>query len=198
MTFQFLCPQGHLLQGEEEHMGMQCECPQCGMAFIIPTVEHSGYAPQPNATGGADPALDLAPLPETDPIPELAPMPDMLGSPEHVAAAGAQQGQSVRQMDFNEPGVADLDDVAASESLLHIPCPNGHELETPLDMIGQRAKCPHCGVEFRLRREKSIEFIYQQGVIDRKRARFWMQAAIVAACIVVFSLVIMMAVMLAS
>ena len=42
MTFQFLCPQGHLLQGDEAHMGMQCQCPQCGTAFIIPTVGPAG------------------------------------------------------------------------------------------------------------------------------------------------------------
>ena len=49
-------------------------------------------------------------------------------------------------------------------NLLHIPCPNGHELETPLDMIGQRAMCPHCGVEFRLKREKSVEYLRQQEI----------------------------------
>ncbi len=47
MTFQFLCPQGHLLQGEEAHMGMECQCPQCGTAFIIPTV--AGAHPRPEA-----------------------------------------------------------------------------------------------------------------------------------------------------
>src|SRR5437016_5178299 len=39
MAFQFLCPQGHLLEGDEAHMGMACQCPQCGMTFIIPTIQ---------------------------------------------------------------------------------------------------------------------------------------------------------------
>ncbi len=62
MTFQFLCPQGHLLQGEEAHMGMQCQCPQCGVAFIIPTVD--GPAPSGQSASPASQSLELAPLDE--------------------------------------------------------------------------------------------------------------------------------------
>jgi hypothetical protein len=51
MTFQFLCPQGHLLQGEEAHMGLQCQCPQCGVAFIIPTIA-TADAPAPAGGSG--------------------------------------------------------------------------------------------------------------------------------------------------
>ena len=79
--------------------------------------------------------------------------------------------------------------------MLHIPCPNGHELETPLDMVGQRALCPHCGVEFRLRREKSIEYLHQQEILDRRRARFWFQLAVMVASFVGFVLVVMLAMM---
>ena len=36
MSFQFQCPQGHLLEGDVSQAGQQCHCPTCGMLFIIP------------------------------------------------------------------------------------------------------------------------------------------------------------------
>ncbi len=56
MTFQFLCPQGHLLQGEEAHMGMECQCPQCGTAFIIPTIEQPAPAAVEDLLAPEEPA----------------------------------------------------------------------------------------------------------------------------------------------
>jgi len=37
MAFQFLCPQGHLLQGEEWQAGQQSICPICQSLFVIPS-----------------------------------------------------------------------------------------------------------------------------------------------------------------
>ena len=176
MTFQFLCPQGHLLQGEEAHMGMQCQCPQCGVNFIIPTVEGSqpSFAAETAAAAQA-PQIDLAPLEPGDEV----------GDSAGKAAGGLEQ------LDVGELDPGELGDAAIGETLLHIPCPNGHELEVPLDMVGQRAMCPHCGVEFRLRQEKSVEYIRQQELIDRKRGEFWFRLAIIAAGVVVAGLLIM-------
>ncbi|MEX0675571.1 MAG: hypothetical protein WD063_00750 [Pirellulales bacterium] len=177
MTFQFLCPQGHLLQGEEAHMGMQCQCPQCGVNFIIPTVERS----QPSL--GTESAVP-APAPQID-LPPLD-HDDDLGAAGKAAGAGGLEGFDVGELDTGE-----LDAAAVGETLLHIPCPNGHELEVPLDMVGQRAMCPQCNAEFRLRREKSAEYIRQQELIDRKRADFWFRLAIIVAGVVVVVLLIM-------
>jgi hypothetical protein len=179
MTFQFLCPQGHLLQGEEAHMGMQCQCPQCGVAFIIPTIERQQQTPAAQSAAPA-PQIDLAPIPDDD-------------LPDRPAAVAGLEGLDVGELDTGELGAA-----AVGETLLHIPCPNGHELEVPLDMIGQRAMCPHCQAEFRLRREKSIEYLRQQEALDRKRAEFWFKLAIVAACVVGLVLVVMFAAMMLS
>jgi hypothetical protein len=177
MTFQFLCPEGHLLQGEEAHMGMQCQCPQCGVAFIIPTVE------RPQASVGAPtgapvqtPQIDLAPLDQDDALAE---------------PAEARAAEGLEALDVGTLDTGDLDDAAVGEALVHIPCPNGHELEVPLDMIVQRAMCPHCQVEFRLRREKSVEYIHEQEALDRKRAEFWFKLAIIAAGVVGAVLLIM-------
>jgi hypothetical protein len=51
--------------------------------------------------------------------------------------------------------------------------------------------CPHCRAEFRLKREKSIEFQREQEIIDAKRAKFWIKLAIVAAGVVGVILVFM-------
>jgi hypothetical protein len=185
MTFQFLCPQGHLLQGEEAHMGMQCQCPQCGMAFIIPTVERP-------AAPASD---DLLTTPSQAMQIDL----DLLADPnERRDTAGEAAGiveEGTAGLELENLDVSELDRAAADDSMLHIPCPNGHELETPPDMIGQRVMCPHCQVEFRLRREKSVEYIRRQEMLDQKRAQFWFRLAILAAALVGFALLIMFAVM---
>jgi hypothetical protein len=85
--------------------------------------------------------------------------------------------------------------VTKHESLLHIRCPNGHELEVPLEMIGHRAACPHCGAQFRLRREDSVEFLHQQEIIDRRRGNTWFQVAIIATSFVVMLLLVMLILM---
>src|SRR5262249_34609611 len=88
--------------------------------------------------------------------------------------------------------------VTKHESLVHIPCPNGHELEVPLEMIGHRAACPHCGVQFRLKREDSVEFLHQQEIIDRRRGNTWFQIAIIAASFVVMLLLVIVILMVGS
>ena len=48
-------------------------------------------------------------------------------------------------------------DVTKEEELFHIPCPNGHELEVPREMLEQTALCPHCNSQFKLRERDSVE-----------------------------------------
>ena len=189
MTFQFLCPQGHLLEGDEAHMGMQCQCPQCGAAFIIPTIDQPGQSSAPGG-GAPSPAAQveleqLAPLDSPDDIETAVPEPA-----EAVEAAPSLEADDVLE--------SELGGTAVDEAMLHIPCPNGHELETPLDMVGQRAMCPHCGVEFRLKRERSVEYQRQQEILERRRAKFWFQLAIVVAGfvgVVLLAMAVMMVVM---
>ena len=189
MTFQFLCPQGHLLEGEEAHMGMQCQCPQCGTAFIIPTVDQTG---QSNDVAGDAPSQgteveleQLAPLTSPDDIGGVESVPDELQAAAPAVAP-------------DDPLEDELGGPASDEVMLHIPCPNGHELETPLEMVGQRAMCPHCGVEFRLKRERSVEYMQQQEILERRRAKFWFQLAVLAAGFVgvlIVAMLVMMVVM---
>ncbi len=148
MAFQFMCPRGHLLEGDESQAGQQCRCPQCGMVFIIPT-------PAPAA-------VQEAVLPESA-LPEES-------SPAGMAGFGAAATS-------NQP------------RMLHIPCPNGHELETPEDMLGQEVLCPHCNAQFKLRERDSVEFRRQRAAeferIHRRKGKNWMNWAIALGVIVV-------------
>jgi hypothetical protein len=190
MTFQFLCPQGHLLQGEEAHMGMQCQCPQCGTAFIIPTIES---APSPAATPSA-PDLGLAPFDDADllsgPANPSRTYESASSGLEDFAAGGFESHDPGTAGLAADEGVGELSD-EVGEVLLHIPCPNGHVLDVPLEMIGARAMCPHCRAEFRLRREKSEEYLREQEILDARRAQFWFKLAIIAAGVVVIVLLVM-------
>lgn len=137
MSFQFECPNGHLLEGSPDQAGQQCHCPTCGILFLIPE------------------PIDDEPEP---PAPAPAPASAAPSEPE----------------------------------LLHIPCPNGHELETSLDMLDQVVLCPRCQAQFKLRRKNSVE--YKRLEAERERIReanlnkVWLQGAIVAVVLIVIGL----------
>jgi DNA-directed RNA polymerase subunit RPC12/RpoP len=149
MAFQFMCPRGHLLEGDESQGGQQCRCPQCGMVFIIPM-------PAPAAVQEAV-------------------------LPEESEAAGFPGFGGAHAEEPDEP------------RLLHIPCPNGHELETPLDMLGQEVLCPHCNAQFQLREKDSVEFRRQKKAemdrIHRQQAKAWMNWAVALGVIVVLAVI---------
>ncbi len=75
--------------------------------------------------------------------------------------------------------------------LFHIPCPRGHQLETPEEMLNRFAMCPECGTRFWLRRSNSVEFQRQQEAKEEQRVRrmtrTWMNWAIVLLVVAVTS-----------
>ena len=85
----------------------------------------------------------------------------------------------------------------ADPEVLHVPCPNGHELETPVDMIGQEVLCPHCGVQFKLRARDSVEHKSrrkdEQERAERKLGRNWFNWAIVIAVLVIIGILFLIA-----
>src|SRR5205085_3305126 len=131
MPFQFLCPQGHLLQGDEAHMGMQTQCPQCGVLFIIPTVVAPSYPIEPEQAVPPSPGADRPP----DPPPQDAALGSFLGSLGQPAVNEVVSPAPATQ--FAVPPPAEPPKLEAEPRILHIPCPNGHELETPAEMLGQ-------------------------------------------------------------
>jgi hypothetical protein len=144
MPFQFYCPQGHLLQGDESQMGQQSQCPMCGSMFVIPMM--------PGAPQYQQPAMQPA-----------AGFPGMQAPPQQQPAPPQQVAPPVEPPKPAEP------EVPPAPKIVRIPCPNGHVLETPSDMFGQQALCPYCNVQFELRFEDSQEYKLQQSEVKRKK-----------------------------
>lgn len=95
-----------------------------------------------------------------------------------------------------QPGPAVFDPAGnQGPQLLHIPCPNGHELEVPPDMLNQDVMCPHCGVQFLLRERDSLEYKRRkQAELDRKdikAGKNWLTWAVIFAVLVLIGLIAM-------
>jgi hypothetical protein len=179
MAFQFLCPQGHLLQGEESLVGQPCQCPQCGVQFLVPPPVGAGpVEPQSPAVQPDVPSF----RPEQGVLPQVGPQRGGV-SPEELAAS------------LNVPG-------SAPRGVVHIVCPSGHTLETPREMLGEDAMCPYCQIAFRLRWEDSLE--YRQSKEEEHRLReqrlgqAWLQWAIGIAIVVVLGVIFLIAMVVSS
>jgi hypothetical protein len=184
--FQFQCPQGHLLEGDESQAGQQCQCPMCDMLFIIP---------QPLSAAGESQAGG----PRHPPTPEQG-FPNLIGPP------GSGSGESDGANNAADPMAPVSDAPGAGFSLggqpspsapgepilYHIPCPNGHELEVPEDMLRQDVLCPFCEVQFHLRMKDSVEYKKQQQEEqekkDRKAGKAWLHWSIAIAVVVLLAL----------
>jgi hypothetical protein len=185
MTYQFQCPQGHLLEGEPSQAGQQCNCPTCGMLFIIPPSPEITTMPaaahNPFAPAAADPLQ--ATLPNIGPGAAPAEAIPNLGGPTADVT-----GDPLARSDEPE--------------FLHIPCPNGHELETPFDMLEQDVLCPHCGAQFRLRMKDSVEHKRKRkDEVQRrenKAGKVWLNWAVVIGVLVLISIIGMIAMSFAS
>lgn len=153
MPFQFYCPAGHLLLGDEAEAGQVRNCPCCGAPFVVP---QTGPTPEPSPPVGPTTNREIAAPPIVRPSVQTKPP-----------------------------------DTAPKEVLVHIPCPAGHELETPREMLGQEALCPFCRVQFRLRLEDSVEYREEQERREREAGQKWLKAAIAAAVVVVGAVILM-------
>ncbi len=222
MAFQFLCPHGHLLAGDPAHMGMQCQCPQCGVVFIIPTIQLNPQPAQPEPAA-TDPYADVVTsrdLPfemgefsaaESAPFQAAVPNfsePDTpaVAAPEqfvehevYTPAESPAEFAAAPQLAPHEAPAVGSELSAPGEGaprVVHIPCPNGHVLDTPLDMIGEEVLCPHCGAQFRLRNEDSREYQAAMEKIIERRSQVAFTWAIVAAVVFVLGLIIMAGVLM--
>lgn len=170
MAFQFLCPQGHLLQGEESQAGQKCKCPYCSVEFMVPppsgVVEQQPQSPE-------QPAAEEAWAAEQETFPAMGPQ---------------AEGDVVGQLGL--PG-------ASQTNVVHVICPNGHQLETPRDMLGQEAMCPFCQSQFRLRFEDSVEGreekARRRAKQEEKLAKAWLNWTIGIAFVVVVGVITMIA-----
>jgi hypothetical protein len=177
MAFQFQCPHcSNILQGDEAHAGMQCQCPMCNNPFIVP----QAVAPQgASATPQISPA---AAAPQTFVTPESRPA----DAPADLPKIDTR-GPSPRNA--APPPAPPAAFEAKDPDILHIPCPECREvLETPVEMLDQDVMCPHCQAQFRLQRRDSQEFKRKREqelqLKEQKASRAWLNWAIVAVILV--------------
>jgi hypothetical protein len=94
------------------------------------------------------------------------------------------------------PAPAPVPETPPEPELLHIPCPNGHVLEVPPDMLDTEVLCPHCNAQFLLRAKDSLEHRkrreQEEAIRDAKTNKFYYQFAIVVASVVVLLLITLM------
>jgi uncharacterized Zn-finger protein len=173
MSFQFQCPQGHLLEAEETDVGKTCLCPYCGLTLAIPTpVGIVSSAPPtvmpatpPPAVPVVDPLLGSVPCPTVKAAP--LPSPEVGGRrPAPLEASGEELGFGAEEMRETEAVNA-----KGKEELFHIACPNGHELEVPREMLDQTALCPYCNSKFTLRECESLEYQRKKVIREEQEER---------------------------
>jgi len=189
MAFQFLCPQGHMLQGEPSQTGQKCKCPYCQTEFIVPQAP-GGPPPAPALLDSAEPIYE-EPIYEEPDVEADDDLPTEWQPGPSVGESIAGVDQVVAENPFETTS-------ADEQSTLHVPCPKGHVLETPRDMLGQWAQCPFCQEEFQLRFENSLEYRKEKADLqerkEQKIGKAWMNWAIAAAVVVLFAVIIMVAV----
>ena len=191
MAFQFMCPYGHLLQAEESQAGQQCQCPECGVLMVIPMPAGMQQAPgpvQPSAPQEPEPA----PPPGVEAGANTAPSPTGEAFPAFNAAPDFSVIGGVTPT-TEAPSEAELP--AQQPKILHIPCPKGHILETPEDMVGQDALCPFCNLQFHLRYDDSLEYKREKEEEaerrQRRAERAWFNWSIAAAVVVLLGVTLL-------
>ncbi|MDY0166792.1 MAG: hypothetical protein RBS80_09630 [Thermoguttaceae bacterium] len=177
MAFQFMCPYGHLLQAEESQAGQQCQCPECGVMMLIPSPTGGDVSPE---TAPAEASPGGAPGANADAFPTFSTAPDF------AAIGGVAPTNEAPQ---------EVELAPQAPKVLHIPCPRGHILETPEEMVGQDALCPFCNLQFRLRYDDSLEHRREKEEEEERRqqraAKAWLNWSIAAAVVVILGVILL-------
>jgi hypothetical protein len=86
----------------------------------------------------------------------------------------------------------------AQQTIYHIPCPNGHVLETPEEMLNQEVLCPFCQTQFLLDYSHSVEAKEEaereRALREEKAGQLWLRWAIGIAVVVLLGLGVLIAI----
>ena len=177
-------------------------CPYCDSRCLIP------QAPQAAPVAVYNPPTEYQPPEEPSPPTETSPfdpaftqesdefyLPAFERSPEPEPEQSSPWAEEAHAEEVHAEEVNVVDQHA--EAVVHIPCPNGHQLETPRELLGEDAMCPICQAQFRLCLESSIEYRRHRAEKFEQRERQignqWMNAAIIAAVVVLGTVIFLIA-----
>jgi ribosomal protein S27E len=174
-------PPGGPMPGYGQPQGVYGQ-PQVEQVFTGAPFSPAGQPPEAGAQQAASAGF---PAIQTEPPPEPT---ASTTAPEQPAAAPAEAA-APQPEEKKEPRI------------VRIPCPQGHELQTPMDMVNQEVLCPICGAQFHLRYEDSIEFKEEQAELRRRKAESlnyaamkWSIVAAVVIVLVILGMIVYMAV----
>jgi hypothetical protein len=161
-----------------------------GPAAFPPETAPQPPWPAPGAYGPPPPSEIMEPVESPpDPTPSAPdPMPRVGLGPSFpdVAIPGASGRRT-----FDPTGEL------TGPKMLHIPCPEGHVLETPPEMLGEEVICPHCGRQFMLREKDSQEYKRKKKEEAERRdiraGKRWLTWAVVISAAVLIGLILMIA-----
>lgn len=199
MAFRFFCPQGHILEAELEQAGQPAVCPFCGTEMLIPVYgEQARQTESPESNTSQPPSFHDPGTDEAAPL-EIAPEAVSLGTDAGAAFFPSATGEKSKSFTEEESPFSKV--VASggmgetSDDALHIPCPQGHVLETPRDMLGMVVMCPVCQTTFEPQYELSQEYRRKREELaaqaGERAARFWLYLAIGAAILVLGGLIML-------
>lgn len=205
MPFQFYCPNGHLLQANENQIGQSCVCPHCQIEIIIPAP--TGYTPAPSSAPPTPPGAPTSQPPVSSftglnsqnnngnppPTSDFNVHRKKRNFDFGASQAAAQEAENAAQKPAQKMDIGDPDE----DERLHCLCPTGHPLDIDRNMIGQKAMCPYCQKTFVITLERTVEYINKkkraEELEDKKTAKLLFQWAIVAIVLAVIFIVVMIA-----
>jgi len=199
MPFPFFCPQGHILEAEIEQAGQAAACPFCGTEMLIPPPGNRKWQAESPPRGADQSQSDHDPaMAATSPL-EIAP--DGVGDGMPMGTSGlasaAEMGPDASAGEQSAfAGIVTGSSIGeTTDEVLHIPCPHGHVLETPPDMLGTPVMCPICRTTFEPQYELSQEYRQKREEMaaraSERAARFWLNLAIGAAILVLGGLIML-------
>lgn len=212
MGFHFFCPSGHLLQADARHVGRAAVCPYCNTTLRIPPAKASSLAADTAVLGSEFEDDRRRPLGrDFDAVSRAEDESPLLDLASGKGVADDSPGEQASDHRFESGEAATTErksgsaetffgdrppfQAAERQRPVHIPCPAGHVLETPQDMLGRDAMCPFCSQVFRLEFQNSLEYREEQqhrAAREAERAaRFWLQWAVAAAIVTVGGLILL-------
>jgi hypothetical protein len=160
--------------------------------FVIPTVE----------AAESEPAAAVVDEDESEENESLSGLPNLRRRSRRFAGLEEEVGSS------EEEGLGEVPDLSGGgkstafnpsgdeQRLVHIECPNGHELITPFDTMGSDVLCPYCGEQFTLNYSDTAEYQRELALKieaeQQKLGKRWFTWAIIAGVFVLGMLIFMM------
>ena len=196
MAIEFHCPNGHILEVDDEHAGVQIRCPACDVKCLVPPSGAATVVQPPSA-----PAEELMPI---------------VSRRKVIKRGGRRGGGPGRRqpLDVVVPEASDDAVVieaaptgidvgegsgAANREILHIECKQCSQLlEVSKDMLGQDLACPACGKAFKAELKRTVEYRREKKIKDdrdeRELSNRWLYIAVFAGLFILAGLLSMIVV----